>query len=228
MPQYIGNPVGDFKGRFAHGGSAVLISRAAMHRLFRQHPKAVAAAYREALTETWGDKLVATTLIKVGVYLDERYARLFNGEPPPLTRIRPDRFCAPLVGFHGLADPAQMRNATEVLKGIDEVVLWSDVWSIFGGPNISADAKEEPATRDADYVGRVDETTKVVKGVGEAEKCSARCASDPKCLAWTWTSADSTCKMAPSMILGTKSEGGFSGINAPRAQQLLGRCHKTA
>src|SRR6478609_11513054 len=60
-PHYIGNAVGDYKGRFAHGGSAVIISGEAMRRLFSR-PDIVARSYIASLDETWGDKLVATTL----------------------------------------------------------------------------------------------------------------------------------------------------------------------
>jgi hypothetical protein len=54
------------------------------------------------LTETFGDKLVASMAMKAGIYLEERYAIHFNGEPPRETRIKADRFCAPIASFHGL------------------------------------------------------------------------------------------------------------------------------
>ena len=79
--QYIGNAVGDYRGRFAHGGSAVLLTGEAMKRLFSR-PNIVAEAYLESLDETWGDRLVATTFQKLGVYLDERHSHYFNGEWP--------------------------------------------------------------------------------------------------------------------------------------------------
>lgn len=54
VPHYIGNAIGDYKGRFAHGGSAVVLSQAAMHLLFSQNPDVVSAAHLESLTARWG------------------------------------------------------------------------------------------------------------------------------------------------------------------------------
>ncbi|KJZ73503.1 hypothetical protein HIM_07059 [Hirsutella minnesotensis 3608] len=121
-PQYIGNAVGDYKGRFAHGGSAVLLSGSAMKALFSR-PDVVARAYVNSLDETWGDRLVATTLQKVAVYINEGYSHYFNGERPEMTRIRGDRICSPIVSFHGLREPGAMARAGERLGGVKQPVL---------------------------------------------------------------------------------------------------------
>lgn len=230
VPHYIGNAVGDFRGRFAHGGSAVVLSREAVTLLLgsgssrvlaaaaaaasnRKHgtsssystglaPPLLHQAYVDSITETWGDKLLATTLMRVGVYLDERFARLFNGARPRATRISADRFCMPLVSFHGLAKPEQMRNVGAVFEQIDPgqrggspsdssspgflapAVAWGDLWAIYGRPTVAA-LHHQPIHRGRDFVGVPGDdssssalATTITENVGSPEACRVLCAGD--------------------------------------------------
>ncbi|RGP80413.1 glycosyltransferase family 31 [Fusarium longipes] len=171
-PKYIGNAVGDYKARFGHGGSGILISGEAMRQLF-QHPAIVHEAYAESMTETWGDRLVATTLQKLGIYIEEAYNHHFNGEPPSITRIWGDRFCSPLVSFHGLRKPGEMRRVGETLAEVNQPVLWHDVWQLFGGSAISA-LETRPTELMADHVGKPDEHTRSWGDVRSANACQKR------------------------------------------------------
>ncbi|KMU87805.1 hypothetical protein CIHG_05574 [Coccidioides immitis H538.4] len=125
---YLGNPVGDYRGRFAHGGSSVILSQATMRRLF-ENPEIVSAAHEESLSETWGDKLLATTLIKLGIYLEEGYSRFFNGEPPRSAKLRSDRFCIAIMAFHGLS-PLAMLQTGRMFRHAVKPVRWIDLLSI--------------------------------------------------------------------------------------------------
>ena len=60
VPHYVSNAVGDYRARFAHGGSGVVLPQAAVRRLLA-HPEVVTAAHRQSLDEIWGDRLLATT-----------------------------------------------------------------------------------------------------------------------------------------------------------------------
>ncbi len=151
-PMYLGGAVGDYKARFAHGGSSVIISHAAMARLLDQHRAVLAEAYRSSLTETWGDKLVATTFMKSGVFIDERFSHYFNGERPLITKIRPGRFCSPLISFHGLAEPSQMSDVGRIFGSVDQPVRWSDLWKIYGQPGLDS-FEAHPIRPDKDHVG---------------------------------------------------------------------------
>jgi hypothetical protein len=222
-PYYIGNAVGDYKGRFAHGGSGVLISGAAMQRLFN-HPDIVKSAYLNSLDETWGDKLVATTLQQVGVYIDERYNHHFNGESPELTRVTADRFCSPLISFHGLRGPGQMAAVGRTLATVRDPVLWGDLWQLFG-PYAIQDLAREPAQRGQDHVGAgtEDERTKVWEGVETSEECRRRCGGS--CLAWTWEEDKGRCLASPWMLIGSDgARGKTSGVNWSRVERLLWHC----
>ncbi|KAI6770055.1 hypothetical protein HG530_004684 [Fusarium avenaceum] len=225
-PQYIGNAVGDYKARFGHGGSGILISGEAMRRLF-EHPGIVQEAYAESMTETWGDRLVATTLQKLGIYIEEAYNHHFNGEPPSITRIWGDRFCSPLVSFHGLRKPGEMRRVGETLATREQPVLWRDVWQLFGGSAISAlESRRTELT--ADHVGKSDEHTRSWGDVRSANACQKRCEqSGRRCLAWTYEMEIERCHTSPWLLLGADgATGKASGVNWPQVKPLLNSCRK--
>ena len=223
-PRYIGNAVGDYKARFGHGGSGILISGEAMRRLF-EHPGIVQEAYVESMTETWGDRLVATTLQKLGIYIEESYNHHFNGEPPSITRIWGDRFCSPLLSFHGLRKPGEMRRVGETLAKIDKPVLWHDVWQLFGGSAMSA-LESRPTELTADHVGKPDEHTRSWGDVRSANACQKRCEqSGRRCLAWTYEMEIERCHTSPWLLLGADgATGKASGVNWPEVKPLLKGC----
>ncbi|SPJ93234.1 uncharacterized protein FTOL_13840 [Fusarium torulosum] len=225
-PQYVGNAVGDYKARFGHGGSGILISGEAMRRLF-EHPGIVQEAYAESMTETWGDRLVATTLQKLGIYIEEAYNHHFNGEPPSITRIWGDRFCSPLVSFHGLRKPGEMRRVGETLATREQPVLWRDVWQLFGGSAISAlESRRTELT--ADHVGKPDEHTRSWGDVRSANACQKRCEqSGRRCLAWTYEMEIERCHTSPWLLLGADGAAGkASGVNWPQVKPLLNSCRR--
>ena len=220
---YLGNAVGDFKGRFAHGGSGVVFSRPAVQKLLSR-PDILAEANMLALSETWGDKLVATTFQKVGVYLDERYSHHFNGERPRITRIYPDKFCSPLVSFHGVSDQDEMRKISGALGRLRNPMLWGHLWPLFGLPDISS-LDDGYYHVDHDHVGRGDEGSMHVDGLDTPEECRAKCLGryGSWCVAWTWDSRGG-CHMAPWMVIGEKPGGLISGINVPKVKGLARHC----
>ncbi|KAB5580849.1 family 31 glycosyltransferase [Coniochaeta sp. 2T2.1] len=224
IPAYLGNAVGDFKGRFAHGGSAVIISGAAMSLLFDQNRELLPAAYISSLSETWGDKLVATTFQKIGVYLDERFNHFFNGERPVITRITADRLCSPIISFHGLARPEQMAEVGSQFRHVRGLVTWGHLWKLYGRPDIS-EYITNPIRPNHDHVGRLDEASMDIEHVESAEQCLAQCHGHYKtCLAWTWDGRDKMCHISPWIIIGEVSPGKFSGVNAGRLHHLVGQC----
>ena len=228
IPQYIGNPVGDYKARFAHGGSSIILSQSVLQKLFIQNSETVSAAYFAGLTETWGDKLVATTLLKLGIYLDERYERLFNGEDPLNTRIRSDRFCLPLVAFHTLKDPQRMREVGNTFADINEPVRWSDLWKLYQAPDLD-DLQKAPLRKGEDYVGLTDEFTTTLTGIKDAKACLKACGKRSGCLAWVWDMKEMSCSVSPWMIVGEQeSPSAYSGVNTIRAKGLMSDCQRNS
>jgi hypothetical protein len=211
IPHYIGNPVGDFKARFAHGGSSVLLSQAALYNLFINNPNLVSDAYASALTETWGDKLLALTLMKIGIYMDERFEHLFNGETPRTTRVWSNRFCLPILSFHGLADPGLMREVGETFSEIDDPVLWSDLWKLYRGSDLKEVATQSVQIH-TDSVGRTEESSTTLTSIDSVQECLNACCNHASCLAWTWNEDGRNCKISPWIIMGSNSKGFVSGI----------------
>jgi hypothetical protein len=223
-PHYIGNAVGDYKGRFAHGGSAVILSGEAMRRLFSR-PDIVAQAYVASLDETWGDKLVATTLQKLGIYLTERYSHHFNGEPPEITRISAARYCSPIVSFHGLRKPGAMVQVGRTLARLRNPLLWSDVWDLFGDYPMR-ELSGQPVQHRQDHIGPADGDVRVWKAIKNASACRKKCESSGSgCLAWTYEDETRICRASPWMAIGTRAaESTFSGVNWPQVQGLMHQC----
>lgn len=228
-PVYLGNAIGDYKGRFAHGGSSFMLSGAAMARLFDGSRGVVRAAHTASLTETWGDKLVATTFMKVGVYLDERYSHHFNGEPPRITKVQDGRFCSPLVSFHSLTTAQAMQEVAAAFRDAAGPVFWYQLWSVFGLP-APDDLDRGPIHAGSDHVGRLDEHTTSTRGVRAADDCRRLCERHHRtCLAWTWEQAESMCHTSPWVIIGDAvAEGKYSGLNVPRVRQMVESCKTRA
>ncbi|KAK3949927.1 hypothetical protein QBC32DRAFT_347893 [Pseudoneurospora amorphoporcata] len=228
VPYYIGNAVGDFRIRFAHGGSGIILSQGAMSSLILDNPHAVRTAHLESLSETWGDRLLARTLIKAGVYLEEEYNHLFSGEPPRWAKIRPDRFCCPVVTFHGLGQPEKMHQAGESLRNVSKPLLWSDIWDVYGmsrpwrQSTLTADDLAKPIQyANWDHAGGSGGEVAVAEGVAKAEECGRKCyEKGSECMAWTWEMESKRCNLSPWMIVGEKVEGKVSGPNGKLAREL--------
>lgn len=73
-----------------------------MRVLVKENLKVFKMSYLESLDEVWGDWLLVKVLIRVGIYLDERYVYLFNGELLRRSKIRGDRMCFFILSFYML------------------------------------------------------------------------------------------------------------------------------
>jgi hypothetical protein len=224
-PLYIGRPVGDYKGRFAHGGSATILSAEAMRRILSPRAAPVLAEARvKSLTEPWGEKLLGDTLQHVAVYIDEGFAHHFGGEAPRASRIAADRFCAPLVSFRGLASAGEVVNVGLARRADSDVIRWGDLWQVFGLPNVVAMQPGMPR-KNRDHVGVNSEGATRWEGVMSADQCWDRCRrAGDECLAWTWDRAGSVCFTAPWYVIGDKVGGLQSGVNAERLVEMGQRC----
>lgn len=229
-PLYVGNAVGDYRKRFAHGGSAIVISGEAMRRLFDHRPDVVRAVYVDSLTEKWGDRLLAQAFLKLGIYIEERYSRFFNGERPRTTRITAEKFCAPLSSFHALARPGQMLEVGEKFRGITTPVFWGQLWRLYGQPDFRNLQQEDAISEGADHVGILDERVTTKKKVKSPEKCFRHCNHLKSCLAWRWEHETKTCHLAPWFIIGGENgslqSGVSSGVHIARAKKLQEKCQR--
>ncbi|RFU75377.1 glycosyltransferase family 31 [Trichoderma arundinaceum] len=222
-PQYIGNAVGDYKTRFAHGGSGIVLSGEAMRRLF-DRPDIVAQSYIDSLDETWGDRLVGLTLIKLGIYLNERYSHHFNGEPPERARVQRDRFCSPIVSLHGLRRPGAMEAIGHAFSKRDQPVVWGELWELFADTSLRR-AGSEPVRQMRDHVGPTGEGTTTWEKIASADACRSKCRNRKSCLAWTYDRETRACRISPWMVIGdNNAETEESGLDWHMVEPLLQRC----
>ncbi|KAH8886509.1 hypothetical protein GQ53DRAFT_657752 [Thozetella sp. PMI_491] len=221
---YLGNAVGGWEGRFAHGGSAIMLSQGAMRRLFVDHPRSVALAHKGAFTNGMGDSLLAWTFVQLGIYLEEGYSVYFGGEKPIHAKIRMDRFCWPVLNFHGLRGPLDTLEVDRKFRKNTKPTLWLDIWKLYGAP--SFDFFDKTPLRDGwDHVGRRDESTTSTPEVEKAEDCAKMCAAHPeKCIAWSWEKEGHYCHESPWMMVGGEAKGMVTGLNLPRARQIAQKC----
>ena len=166
---------------------------------------------------------MATTLIRLGIHLDERYRGLFNGENPYTTRIWPDRFCLPVVTFHNLQSPNMTRQTRHDLQNPNETVLWSDLWTLFHAPDLAA-MIDRPIRPNVDHVGQTDEWARERVDVDHVEQCAKWCAHNRDCLAWTWEEDLKSCNIAPFIIVGHEHPVVFSGVASSRALKPMAEC----
>ena len=226
MPHYIGNSVGHYTARFAHGGSVIVLSRAALEQLYHRHPEVVHNSNVEALTEKFGDSLVAKTMQRVGIFIDERFNHLFNGENPWETRIWADRFCAPLASFHENKTPEQAHATMAKMKKWMGFFMWSDTWEVFEGEDFRG-FKDRPMREGWDFIGRLKgETGSSSRGkMDRPELCMRNCLDDHKgCLAWKWDKVTHECNVTPWMSIGLKADHLVSGVNGAWAEELRAWC----
>ncbi|KAK4247042.1 glycosyltransferase [Corynascus novoguineensis] len=223
QPHYLGNAVGDFKARFAHGGSAIVLSQAAIRTLV-MNQSALKSVYLDSLDETWGDRLLAKALLKHGIYLDETYSHFFNGEPPLLSKVRADRMCSPLISFHKLPSPDAMREVGDYFRNVSKPVMWSDLWNIYGKtpPWKQTDAG---ISHNWDHVGDPDESTLMIPDIRAADECQRHFNRRSRTsLAWSWNPQTGVCLISHWMIVGKAVTGQVSGINTRRAGRLEAKC----
>lgn len=225
--QYVGNAIGDYKKRFAHGGAAIAISQRAMQHLF-ERPDLITEAKQQSLSEPWGDRLVGATLMKLGIYLDEEFSNFFVGEPPKMVRISPDNFCLPLASFHGLDTVEKMETVGKIIKEQDNKVIYrGQIWPMYKEPDIRFFAAN-PVRKGHDHIGRMDETCTTIENVATAMDCVGHCDKPwSSCLAWTWDERTLECNLAPWTLIGDHKPGKQSGVHYPRAMDIGARCEES-
>ncbi|KAH9216567.1 hypothetical protein DL95DRAFT_407544 [Leptodontidium sp. 2 PMI_412] len=212
--------------RFAHGGSGVLFSQAAMYKIFTGNPEILEQSLIDGLTAPLGDQLVAKLAMRNGMYVNEEYAVHFNGEPPRRSKVTADKACATLVGFHKM-NPEEMYETERTFGEMNGTFSWWDLWAIFGGKEFNGeDGGLGVDVREGwDYIGwEVDEVE--MREPGSELECMSLCEEKTGCLAWTWEPA--RCKLATFFTVGGyPAPGKISGVHIERMRAIETRCRGT-
>jgi len=218
-PHYLGCAI----WQFAHGGSGVVFSQAAMYKIFTGNPEILEKSVLEGLTAPLGDQLVAKLAMRNGMYVNEEYAVHFNGEPSRRSTVTADNACATLVGFHKL-NPEEMYETEKIFGRMKEPFTWWSLWAIFGGPDF--DEREEwlgiDAREDWDYVGWYGDEVEMMQPGSELE-CMRLCEERSGCLTWMWEPGK--CKVSDFFTVGGyQATGKISGVHIKRMQAIAKRC----
>ena len=226
--QYIGNAIGNYASRFAHGGSAIIISKRTLEHLM-ERPDVRLEAKKRSLSEAWGDRLVATTLMKMGIFLDERFSPFFNGEPPRITKITPDNFCLPVASFHGMGEPDQMRAVGNIIheREASKVVFRGSLWAMYHETDVMYFGQHPVQPGGHDHVGELTTGVTTYENCASAMDCVSHCDKPwSSCLAWTWEEHTLKCHTAPWVIVGGPQAGKKSGLHYNKASDIGARCQE--
>ncbi|CZR56926.1 uncharacterized protein PAC_06815 [Phialocephala subalpina] len=229
-PHYLGNAIGSYTLRFAHGGSGIIFSHSALSHIFSPHHMRLITSFKlKSLTADFGDKIIAELAMETGIYLNEEYSMHFNGESPWKSMIRKERFCSEVVGFHGMRD-GEMDDTAVVLSGVEDKIRWWDLWWDFGKGNESIEdlgtglriGEGRRVRQGWDFVSRVDEHSNVFKIKTEID-CEKACDGYKECLSWKWERGK--CWVVPWVRVGEKvGDAIVSGVNAKRLAILEKAC----
>ncbi|CAG8980688.1 hypothetical protein HYALB_00007180 [Hymenoscyphus albidus] len=216
-PHYLGKGIGGKveADRFAHGGSGIVFSGAALSRVLSN----TSAAHTAALTGELGDALTTRLALANDVHLDERFSLHFNGERPRTTRIRPDRPCDPIITFHHMST-ADIAEFQQKLLGVTSPVSWMVLWTLYEGRGLETFITQ-PFRSDCDHVGLSDTVTEHVETKEDCRRLCDKFGSD--CLAWTWTAGSQTCHTNPWIVIGNEAVGKVTGV-VSRGVKLLSNC----
>lgn len=111
---YFGSEVNLSGTRFAHGGSGIVISRAAMHQLVVEHNGTAAKWDPKIKEHCCGDLVLGMALKEYGTELQDVWP-LFSGEAPstlPFGPGTPEYVCRPALTMHHLS-PTEMIELSE-------------------------------------------------------------------------------------------------------------------
>ncbi|KAF2663729.1 family 31 glycosyltransferase [Microthyrium microscopicum] len=135
-----------------------------------------------------------------------------------------DRFCLPIVSFHHVSGPHDMRQLGELMRRLKNLVQWHHIWNIYQRPAFSS-FHHMPVRYNEDYVGGTDLIVSE-HDVRVAFSCLKACDKHHNCPAWTWDTRGRSCSISPWMIAGDSCSGKVFGIHATRAQNYLVKCNK--
>lgn len=143
-PLYLGSTASFGSMQFAHGGSGVAISRAALEKSIGQHPEWVEELEADARRICCGDVLVSTLLEKINVSVSRGYdyphvGWKFQGQPQWNLGANSETWCQKVVSFHHLS-PYDVETLWEYerLLGPErrQHITYGDIYRDFVAPHI--------------------------------------------------------------------------------------------
>lgn len=224
---YLGNPT-QFTGCdrvnkygkgpwFAHGGSGILLSRAALLKLIAGLDRCV-----EKYEKCWaGDIRVALCLRDVGILLHhqsngQRGTRInFHGRDP--ARARWGEPCSLPATYHRIAPPL-MREIWEIERNLTSLNLRTTYADVFHGLFTGLQKSEimSPFDRNLARPGSDLPYPPPDLEYTRPKACQVACELDPKCVAWSWTVNEQKCALKKGVPSKLPKRGAVSGAIVER------------
>lgn len=225
-PLYMGSIVGQVFEQFAHGGSGIVISIGAAHKLFEANADLEHMYDMESLEDSYGDHILAMVLLDNGIKPaigdnEYPYARhKFQGEPQWAVGVHPENMCSEIMSFHHVLprDIEQIYSMEQEFLANGRKVRYLDVFQRFVKPQLEP-VKEDWNNFAKDVVYSVDQfelsmsdplqtigsrtneaDEESAKPYASFESCKAACDSYESCLQFRYTRG--YCGLSKSVSLG--------------------------
>lgn len=227
-PLYLGCAIYLGDTMFNHGGSGVVLSRAAMQKLFDQFPDIVNETEEEALATCCGDYMVAYALLKANILPSKGYrdyaktGRKFQGESYQKMEFTQDTWCEKVISFHHLKSlDVEMLWEYERLIGPEKRrdIQYHDIYRDFVAPYIHKIMFEwDNHAKDIVYSEEKDKEKAEEKGMPpptqaegktrpwkDTTTCREACEHNKRCLSWRYLPKQNYCGLATGIRLGRPS-----------------------
>lgn len=212
--------------QFMHGGTGILLSRAAMKERFEERKDGLAAFNAHAAELCCGDAVLGMAMTDAGIEGRRAFEAFFHGSHIQNMAFKEDRVCQVMLSFHHIT-PAAMRFLHERLHGRG-IMTWADVFL-----RVAPSTLEKPELterHDWDFIQSGDDGDKTAVQFGDersAEICRYTCEQNgPVCLGWSFDRMTEKCLLSSKLTPGKKHEGMISGVNLPRLATLQAECRK--
>lgn len=226
-PLYMGSAarIGDVY--FAHGGSGVVISRAALERSLGAHPEWETGMEKETAESCCGDYMVARMLEQANISLSRGHeypgvGEKFNGQPFWNVYAYPENWCQRIVSFHHVNSPdIELLWEYERLLGPEQrkLITYGDIYHGFIAPYIDTHLPDwNNMARDQEFSQQQDFKDKNinVEEMNEEKKkemfadalwysednCKKACEGWKECLTWRFMPAEQYCGLSIGVKLG--------------------------
>jgi len=221
-PYYLGSPmqIGDIL--FAYGGSGVILSTEAIHRLQGYRAQNQAELERMTAEEWAGDCVLARAFDNIRIPLTWAWPMMLTTRPWEIDHFSEgygrQPWCYPAVSYHRMTP----RDIEEMWRfdrswfrsGKNALLLHADVYREFIHDGALASRNDWDNMSPTDII--FEEPT-----IPSLESCHDACTQNQDCLQYTWNHKDKVCKHASTTFHGAASNGTYSGWMTNRVQKLL-------
>ncbi|KAI9931151.1 hypothetical protein MW887_010808 [Aspergillus wentii] len=199
QPQYLGSPTYLNGEAFAHGGSGIILSRAAMEKVLSDDEDITERYDVRLQKEYYGDYVLMKALEEKGIALEKSWPMMQGKKqnslpfgPGPGNGVR--HWCQPLVTMHGVTpeDVNAIWQLEQQRPDVKKPLLMAEIYEHFMGRNLPAELDDwynlsddlmfrAPGVEGSRQKSAEDMTDVEKEAHQSFEKCGMACEEHPKC-----------------------------------------------